>query len=88
MTQNVLFLHTFLASAIGSFLFLTFVSCHAGIFSSFPFFPLQPSHLVFSLLEAQEQICAPDCSDLMNSCLFLQCDLHDICEELLPVGFS
>ena len=28
------------------------------------------------------------CNDLMNSLLFLQCDLHDICEGFLPFGFS
>ena len=32
------FLPLFLASSITSFLFLTFVSCHAEIFSNFPFF--------------------------------------------------
>ena len=31
-------LPSFLASAITSFLFLTFASCHAGIFSSFSHF--------------------------------------------------
>ena len=29
-----------------------------------------------------------DCSDLTNSSLFLQCDLHDICEDFHPFGFS
>ena len=39
MTQNELFvLYLFLASSITSFYFLTFVSCHAGIFYNFPFF--------------------------------------------------
>ena len=45
------------ASAITSFLFLTFVSCHANIFSIFPLLP-------FSLRE--ESICAPCCSEFMN----------------------
>ena len=45
------FLPSFLASAITSFLVLTFVSCHASIFSSFPILsPLLPSHLVFYCL--------------------------------------
>ena len=39
--------------AVGFELFLTFVKCHADIFSSFPIiFPMLPLHLVFSLLEA------------------------------------
>ena len=33
MTQNEIFLPLFLASSITSFLFLTFVSCHAGVWS-------------------------------------------------------
>ena len=47
-TQKSAFLPWFLASSITSFLFLTFVSCHARIYSNFPnLFPLQPSHPVF-----------------------------------------
>ena len=43
---NSEFLPLYLASSITSFLFLTFVSCHAGIFSSFPIlFQLLPLHL-------------------------------------------
>ena len=44
------FLPLFLASSITFFLFLTFVSCHAGIFSIFPILsPLPLLHLVFFL---------------------------------------
>ena len=47
------FLPSILASSITSFLFLTFVSRHAGIFAYFPIsFPLLPSHPVFVMLEA------------------------------------
>ena len=39
-TQNELFLPLFFTSSITSFLFLTFVSCQTGMFSSFSHFPL------------------------------------------------
>ena len=49
------FLPLFLASPITSLLFLTFLSCHVGILSSFSSsFSTAALHLVFSLLEAQE----------------------------------
>ena len=41
------FLPLFLASSITSFMFLTFVSCHAGIFQIFLIFPLLPLHPFF-----------------------------------------
>ena len=44
-------LPSFLASAITSFLFLTFVSCHAGIFSSFPD-PFSTAYFAFGILNA------------------------------------
>ena len=49
-------LPSLLTSAITSFWFLTFVSCHASVFSDFSpiLFPPQPLHQVFSSLEASE----------------------------------
>ena len=40
---------------------------------------LLPLHLVFSLLEAQESVSSEDCSDSMNSFLFLQYGLEVVC---------
>ena len=51
-------------------------------------YPLLLLHLVFSLLAAQEEICAQNCCDSVNSFLFLQYDLRDSCEEILPCASS
>ena len=60
------FLTLFLASSITSFLFLTFVSCHARIFIQFsPFFiHCYLCIWIFLLLEASEWVCAQDCNEL------------------------
>ena len=74
------------------------IPCFSDDFRQLPcwyflkFFPLF-SHCClciwyFHRLRQRNKICALDCGDLMNSNLFLQCDLHDICEELLSFGFS
>ena len=78
------FLPSFLDSSITSFMFLTFVSCHAGIFSNLPIIlPLLPLHQEFSLLEASEWICEHDCNDSENSSFFQWSDLGDVCALLL-----
>ena len=61
------FLHLFFASSITSYLFLTFVSCHAKIFSSFSHYFSTAAFAsgFFLMLEASEWICAQDCNDLL-----------------------
>ena len=78
---NVFHENLYLASAITSLLFLTFVSCHAGILSSF-FLSLSTATFASSIFMASgiRKIDAQDDSDSMNSCLFLQCS----CFETLP----
>ena len=49
-----------------SFLLLPFVSCQAGIFSSFLPYPLRLLPPVLSLLGAKGWTCAQDCNDLLN----------------------
>ena len=79
----------FYASSITSFLFLTFVSCHARIFSSFSIiFPRLPLHPVFLMLEASEETRVPHCSGSMNLFPLQRCDLHDTFAVLLPIVFS
>ena len=51
------------------------------------FCPLLPLHLEFSLLEASEWICAPDCSDSMNLLISQRCDHRDICAVHLPIVY-
>ena len=58
------FFLTLCALRITYFLLLTLSSCHAGVVSSFSIpCPLQLLHPESSLLEAQEQFCAPNCND-------------------------
>ena len=64
------FLSLFLASSITSFWFLTFVRCHACIFSSFL--------CLRNLLEASGWICEQDCNDSENSSLLQWCDLDEV----------
>ena len=71
------------------FLFLTFVSCHAGIFSSFA---LSLSTAAFAsgifIARGIGKMSAQYCSGSMIWFLFLQLGLRDLCVEILPSAFS
>ena len=88
MTRNELFCLYALLLRSPLFLFLTFVSCHAGIFSSFSILSqLPPSHLLFSMLEASENY-VPNCNGQMNLFLLQRCDLRDACANLFLIDSS
>ena len=83
------FLPLVLDSSTTSFLFLTFVSWHAGIFSYFSvLFPLLPWLSVFLALEASEWICAQDFHESLNSSPWQWRDLDDVCVQLFPIWVS
>ena len=78
-----------LASSITCFLLLTFVSCHARIFSSLHhYFSTAAFASCTLMLETSEWTCVPNCSDWVNLFLLQQCDLGDACAVRLPIEFS
>ena len=51
-------------------------------------FPLLPSHLECSVLEASEKTCVLNCSGSVNLFLLQRCDLRDIYAVHLPTVLS
>ena len=72
-------------------LFLTFASCHAGIFSNVPiiFSTAAFAYGFFQCLRHRIKcVYQIVCSGWVNLFLSLHCDLHDTFQELLPIEFS
>ena len=78
------------ASRINSFWLPTLSNCQARIVfraSSIPY-PLLLARPECSSLEASEQTCAPNCSDLPNCILSPLCDHHNLLADLVPNASS
>ena len=67
VSKNELSFPFFCDFLMTSFLLVTFVTCHAGIFRAFPTLcQLRPSHPELSLLGVWVKACVQDCNDSMN----------------------
>ena len=89
MTRSALFCLLSLLHWSLLFLFLPFVSCHPGMFSSFSHsLSTAASASAVFVASSTGKTCSRECSGSMDWFLSLQCGLHDRYVEILPNAFS